>query len=154
VKLGCLYRETMSGTFYPLGAPSTERPMRLSVNVRIPNVVDFVRERRDIIDGQIAMDGFAEGPIDGTIRFGVLGEYRLPYELGFTADDGEEYRLRGQRNLNLLSLRDSVTTLVASVYDKAGREVMRANLRLDEGRGELKQIVRSFRLTYVAGGVA
>jgi len=32
--------------------------------------------------------------------------------------------------------------------------VMRANLRLDEGRGELKQIVRSFRLTYVAGGVA
>jgi hypothetical protein len=154
VKLGILYSETLEGSFYPLDAPTLERPMRLALNVRIKSVSDFIRDRTGTVDGSLTMDGFADDvPVSGTIAFRWLDQYRLPYELHFRANDGSGYRLRGQRNVNLLALEDSMTTLVSSVVDEAGREVMRADLRFD-ARADMGKLLRSLRLTYKAGVVA
>jgi hypothetical protein len=154
VKLGLLYSEKLAGTFYPLDAPTLERPMRLSLNVRIRSLSDFIKDRMGTLDGGLTMEGFADDvPLTGTIAFHWVDQYRLPYELRFRANDGAPYRLRGQRNLNLLALEDSLTTLVSSVYDAAGREVMRADLAFD-ARRDLGKLLRSLRVTYLTGPVA
>jgi hypothetical protein len=154
VKLGVLYSETLAGTFYPLDAPTLERPMRLSVHVRVRSVKDFVADRTGALDGWLTMEGFADDvPVTGTVVFRWLDQYRLPYELTFRSNDGTPYRLRGQRNLNLLALEDSMTTLVSSVYDTAGREVIRADLAFD-ARRDMGKLLRSLRLTYLTGPVA
>ena len=154
MNLGFLYTETLRGSFHPLDEPILERPMQLCVNVRIKKVSDFLKDRIGALDGRLTMEGLADDvPVSGTIAFRWLEQYRLPYELTFRSNDGASYRLRGQRNLNLLALQDSVTTLVSSVYDATGREVMRADLRFD-ARADMGKLLRSVRLTYVSGAVA
>jgi hypothetical protein len=154
VKLGFLYAESLRGTFYPLENPALERQMRLSLNVRIKSVAEFLKDRIGTVDGWLTMEGFADDvPVSGTIAFRWLDQYRLPYDLGFRANDGEPYRLRGQRNLNLFALEDSVTTLVSSLYGADGREIMRANVTFD-ARSDMGKLLRSVRLTYVSGAVA
>ncbi len=152
--LGFLYAETMTGSFYPLDAPTLERPMRLTLNVRVRRLSEFLKDGIASVDGSLDLEAFADDvPVTGTLAFRWLDQYRLPYDLAFRANDGQGYRLRGQRNLNLLALEDSVSTLVSSVYDAAGREVARGDLRFDARKGTLK-LLRSLRLTYRTGPVA
>jgi hypothetical protein len=148
VKLGLLYSESLSGSYYPLGEPSLERPARLSCNIRIADVAAFLRDRMAALDGTLTLEGLAEeAPVTGTVLYRWLEQYRLPYEISFRSDEGDAYVLRGQRNLHLLKVEESTTTLIASIYDTGGREVMRADLRFD-ARSDMGKMLRSFRFTY------
>src|SRR5438309_379751 len=72
-------------------------------------------------------------------------ERRLPYDFTFRGDDDREYRFHGQKDVTMIALHDTMTTLPASLYDADGKEVGRAVLRFDV-RGDLVKFLRSWKL--------
>jgi hypothetical protein len=100
------------------------------------------------------MSGFADAvPVVGTVGYRLLEQGRVPYELTFTANDGQRYHLRGQREVKPFAPMEWLTVLPASIYDESGRERLRASLRGDL-RNDAKKLLRSVRLTFGGGGVA
>jgi hypothetical protein len=83
-------------------------------------------------------------PLHGTLTMKLFDEKRIPYDLSFDGDDGQVYRLRGQRDFFMHDAVDSLTILPASLYDAAGTEQGRAILRFDP-KTELPAMMRSFR---------
>lgn len=143
---GLRFHETMTGTFYRLDAPTDERPMHFTIDVVIASLPEFLRDNVARIEGDVTIEIFADrGPLAGTLAF-RLNERSLQYEFGFKANDGQTYRFRGQKNVNLLAVVESLTTLPASVYATDGREMGRATVRFDV-KSDLRKFLRSFRLT-------
>lgn len=146
MKLGFGFRETMRGTYYLLRAPTDERPMQFTLAARADSLKQFARDKLTHIEGEVTLEGFADArPLEGTLALRMLDQRRLPYDFTFTGNDGRPYRFRGQKDMNVLSPVQSLTVLPATVYDEAGEEVARANVRFDL-RGDLEKFIRSFRM--------
>ena len=118
--------------------------MDLSVEVRIDGVRRFAKERTAALLGRLAIEGFADGPLEGTVGLAVVAQRRLPYEFGFVAGDGKAYRFRGEKDFTIFELGEPVTLLPMSLYDDTRREVGRATVRFDV-RSDLKKALRSLR---------
>jgi len=148
MNLGFAFRETMRGKYYMLADPTSERAMSFSLTVRAKGLAAFAREPVARIEGRVSLEGFADNvPLEGTLAFRLHDQRRLIYEFRFEGKDGQPCRFRGQKDVIALAPIESFTTLPGSLYDEASREIGRATVRFDL-RGDLKKLLRSFRLVY------
>jgi hypothetical protein len=143
--LGFSFHETMSGSYHLLGAPLVERAISFTLDARVEGLRQFLRDKLAKIEGEVIVEGFADRrPLEGTLALKLLGERRLAYSFNFRANDGNEYRLHGQKDVTMIALVDTMTTLPASLYDMTGKEIGRAVLRFDV-RSDLVAFLRSWR---------
>ena len=135
----------MRGTYHLLASPLDERAMEFTIDVRTRGFRRFLRERLAEIEGEVTLENLAEGkPLSGSIAF-KIHEKRLPYAFSFKDDKGKSYRVRGQKDLSLVYLTDSICSLPLSLFDDADRELGRGMVRFDL-RGDTGKLLRSFRL--------
>lgn len=143
-------RESLSGSWYRLDDPTTDRAIRYTLVLGVSGLRRFLKERKLEAKGTIFIEGLAEGEVDegrplfGTIVWRLIDEKRVPYDLELQGDDGKHYRLRGQRDFFMHDAVDSLTILPASIYDESGTEIGRATLRFDP-RTELPTTLKSIR---------
>jgi hypothetical protein len=143
---GVSYRETLSGNYWRLDAPTDERAIAFTIDAYARSVVDLARSKTWQVKGTIDADHLASGKeLTGTVSFKLLSERRVPYRLTFVGDDGHRYELSGQREWSGLSPVGSLTLLPACLYDEHGDEVGRAMLRFDL-RADWASWMKSFRL--------
>ena len=143
--LGFSFEETMSGSYYLLDEPLVERAISFSIGARVDGMRQFLKDRTARIEGEVYVEGLADHrPLQGTLGLKLLDERRLPYSFTFRANDGREYRLQGQKDVTMIALADTMTTLPASLYDDTGREIGRCVLRFDV-RQDLTSFLRSWR---------
>ena len=144
--LGFSFEETMSGSYHLLAAQLDERAIAFKVGARVAGIRQFLKDRLARIEGEVNVEGFAErAPLRGTLALKLFDERRLTYDFTFRANDGKTYRFHGQKDVTMIALADTMTTLPASIYDAAGSEVARAVLRFDV-RGDLATFLRSWRM--------
>lgn len=142
--------ESLSGSWYRLDDPTTDRAIRYTLVLGVAGLRRFMKERKLEAKGTIFIEGLAEGEVDegrplfGTIVWRLIEEKRVPYDLELQGDDGKHYRLRGQRDFFMHDAVDSLTILPASIYDETGAEIGRATLRFDP-RTELPTTLKSIR---------
>lgn len=142
--------ESLSGSWYRLDDPTTDRAIRYTLKLGVAGLRRFMKERKLEAKGTIFIEGLAEGetdegrPLFGTIVWRLIDEKRVPYDLELQGDDGKHYRLRGQRDFFIHDAVDSLTILPASIYDEHGEEIGRATLRFDP-RTELPATLKSIR---------
>ncbi|MGO9833681.1 MAG: hypothetical protein ACLP1X_05650 [Polyangiaceae bacterium] len=145
---GLSYRETMSGNYWRLDAPTDERAIAFTIEAHARSLIEFARSKTCRITGTIDAERLASGrDLEGTISFKLLSERRMPYRLSFCGDDGHRYELSGQREWSGLAPIESMTILPASLYDRSGDEVARATLRFDV-RADWMSWIKSFRLRF------
>ncbi len=145
--IGLRFAQTLRGNYHLLASPTDERAIELEVEAAVAALSGISKHPRARITGHLRAAGLAENArCEGTLGLEVARERRLPYDVTFVGDDGEGYRLRGQCDVSVLSLAESLSTLSASLYDAAGREMARATLRFDF-RSELGKLLRSLRPT-------
>jgi hypothetical protein len=150
VAFGFELSESLSGSWYRLDDPTTDRAIRYTLKLGVSGLRRFMKERRLDAKGTIFIEGLAEGEVDegrplfGTIVWRLIDEKRVPYDLELQGDDGKHYRLRGQRDFFLHDAVASLTVLPASIYDESGAEIGRATLRFDP-RTELPTMLKSIR---------
>lgn len=143
---GFAFRETMSGSYHRLDRPTEDHAIEFTISAHVESLRRFVRDRIARIEGEVTMEGLAtKRPLSGTLGLKLLDEQRLPYEFTFRGDDGKSYSFRGEKDVLIQTLPDSITTLPASVFDADGNEIARAVLRFDL-RGDLFEFIKSFRL--------
>jgi hypothetical protein len=143
---GFSFRETMSGSYFMLDAPTDERAIAFTIEARARDVARFARDKTWGVRGTIDAEKLASGAdVDGTLAFKLIDERRLPYRLSFRGDDGKRYELSGQKEWTGLQPIGSMTVLPASVYDESGEEIARATLRFDL-RSDWGRWLRSFRI--------
>jgi hypothetical protein len=146
--LGFSFEETMSGTYHLLSHPFVERPIAFSLGARVAGIRQFLKDKMARVEGTVSIEGFAdERPLEGTLCLKLLEERRLTYDFSFRANDGEKYRFHGQKDVTMIALAQTMTTLPASLYDAKGTEIARAVLRFDL-RGSLRPFLRSWRPRY------
>lgn len=140
------FRETLRGSYWRLDAPTEEHAIDLVLEARSPSLRELRRDRTFTLRGTIDAEGLARhAAAEGTLVWRLLDERRLPYRVRFRGDDGRAYELSGQKEWVPFAPLESVTTLPASIYDDAAREMARATLRFDV-RTEGFRLLRSFRL--------
>ena len=144
--LGFTFRETMRGTYHLLESPLVERGIEFTVRAKVDGMRRFLRDRTARIEGVVDVEGFAtKRPLRGSLGLMLLDQRRLPYDFMFRGDDDREYRFHGQKDVTLIALADTMSTLPASRYDAAGNEIGRAVLRFDI-RGDLGAFLKSWRM--------
>jgi len=141
--LGFHFKETMSGTFKP-DAGGEERAMRFTITARARSWLKHLRDHKAEISGELDIDGFAtRAPISGELTINpVLGKL-IRYEFEFTGDDRRHYRFAGQKDVSIVDLAGSMTTLPATISDSSGKTVATAHLKFDTR--DLGSFVGSFR---------
>jgi hypothetical protein len=140
------FRETLSGNYWRLDAPTDERALAVTYEARVVDAADFVRTSTWTVAGTIDAEGLAHArPIEGTVRYALITERRVPYRFFFRGDDGRRYELSGQKEWTGLAPLASMTLLPATLIDDRGEELARATLRFDL-RADLAGWLKSFRL--------
>jgi hypothetical protein len=148
MRVGFQFRETMTGTYHMLASPLDERAISFTIGARVEGIRRFIKDKLASIEGEVHVEGFADRrPLRGTLALKLLDERRLPYDFTFTGNDDRPYRFRGQKDVALTALADSMTVLPASLYDEDGHEIGRATLRFDV-RGDLMKFIKSWKLRY------
>lgn len=151
---GFRFEETMRGSYYLLKKPQEERAIEFSIEARVDNLRRFARDLTARIRGVVTLEGLCKhANLDGTLGLKLLKENRLPYDFSFTAEDGKKYRVRGEKNVVVLGLMESLTTLPASLYDDTEEEIGRAIVRFDL-RSDWRKFLFSFRPRLSVGGAS
>jgi hypothetical protein len=142
---GFQFAETMSGTFAWKNKPDDQRRLSFSVRAHAGSLWRHLRDGKADLTGTIDADGLADGaPVEGPITIRLVGEKIIRYELHFVGNDGKRYKFAGQKDVEYLRLRESMTTLPAAIYDEAGAEVATSLTRFDLSADWL-QFLASFR---------
>lgn len=142
---GFRFAETMRGSYYLLREPEREHPMEFSIEARVDGLRRFARDRTARITGVCTFEGLCRhSQLDGTLGMKLLDNRTLPYDFTFRTDDGRRFRFRGEKQVSLGNLRETMTVLPASLYDDDGEEVGRAIVRFDMTH-DLRDFVLSFR---------
>jgi hypothetical protein len=140
---GFRFQETMSGTWSRPGA-SDSQPISFSLTARARSWLQHLRDHDAEIEGTLRMEGFArETAVRGTLHINPLLGRVIRYEFGFTADDGKPYRFRGQKDVSVLDLVGTMTTLPATITDASGAIVAECKLMFDPK--DLPSFLASFR---------
>jgi hypothetical protein len=144
--LGLTFRETLDGSWHRPSAPADERRCSVDVTVIIPRVTELLGNTVADISGRVTLEGLAtDREFKGTLGIGaIVRERRVPYAFSFIGDDGVAYRFDGAKEVNVLGLPRSMTTLGAYVFDPQGDEVGRVILRADL-REEALRFLTTFR---------
>lgn len=137
--------ESISGTWHAFDAPLVDRRVRVKMKLTVNGLRRFALEREIEIEGRIHAEALADDrPLTGRIKWRLLDENRVFYELELDGDDGREYHIRGQRDFFMYNAIGSLTTMHASVYDEDDREIGRAVLHF-EPKLELPALLKTFR---------
>lgn len=141
--LGFEFRETLSGSYYTLRAPGVEKPMTFTIQAQARSIRKFTFDPVLDLRGDVDAVGFADKkPLHGYLRLS-LPQRKIVYEVIFPTNEGDECTLVGERDVEFLRLKGSLTTLPVTM--RVGeKEVARAVLRFDL-RGDLIRYLRSFR---------
>ncbi len=144
--IGVTWKETLTGSWHRLSAPSVEHRCTVEVTVLMPKVTELLGNTVVDIQGRVSLEGLAtDREFKGTLGLGaMIRERRIPYAFTVIADDGRPYRFDGAKEVNVLKLPTSITTLGAYIFDETGEEIGRAILRGDF-REEALEFIRSFR---------
>ena len=145
-------KESFSGSYYRLDEPLRDHAIRISLRLGVDGMRRFLRERKVVAEGTVFAETLAAREtagvaLRGSLTMKLFDEKRIPYDLAFEGDDGQTYRLRGQRDFFMHDAVDSLTMLPASLYLASGGadvEIGRALLRFDP-KTELPVLVKSFR---------
>ncbi|HZU82097.1 MAG TPA: hypothetical protein VE987_04230 [Polyangiaceae bacterium] len=144
--LGFSFRQSMSGTYWLLDAPTDERAIAFAIRAETRDLRALARQTTLRATGRIDADRLASGqPVEGTLALRLLDGRRLAYRLGFRRDDGRACELSGLEEWSQLSPVESLTVLRASLYDDRGEEFARATLRFDV-RSQWASLLKSIRL--------
>ena len=143
------FHENLRGTYWMLDAPFDERAIDVALEATSLPLHKLARERKARLRGRASLEKLASDvAVDGTLEFRVKDERRLRYELAITCDDGRTLRLRGDKDLGRwFAPAEAVSTVPASLYDDAGKEIGRAVVRWDV-RSEGGALLKSFRLRF------
>ena len=144
--IGIQFRETMSGSWHRLESPGDERAMEFTVSGKIDHLKHLLGNTVAKLSGRIVAAGLTTGAdLEGTLGLGALiREKRLPYAFSFRADDNRMYRFDGTKEVAVLDLARTMTTLPAYLFDDQGTEVGRAVLHFDL-HGDLFKFLRSWK---------
>jgi hypothetical protein len=144
--IGVTWKETLYGSWHRLSAPSEEHRCVVELNIVMPKVTELLTNTTAEIHGRVSLATLAtDREFKGTLGLGaIVRERRVPYAFTLIADDGRPYRFDGAKEVNLLKLPNSMTTLGAYIFDEQGEEVGRVVLRGDF-RDEILEFLRSFR---------
>jgi hypothetical protein len=144
--LGFSFDETMSGSYHLLASQLDERAIGFVLHARVAGIRQFLKDRLARVEGEVTVEQFAtKSALTGTLALRLFDEQRLTYDFGFRGDDGKNYRFHGQKDVTMIALADTMTTLPASIYDVAGAEIARAVLRFDL-RGSLRSFLGSWQI--------
>lgn len=134
MKIGFQYQESMSGTYTRVGKPDEQHTMRFSAHVQAANVLQHLHDKLAQVTGTLDAEDFAdEVPMTGTVEIAPVTRRTIRYDFCFVGNDGEPYRLAGQKDLSPIDLLGSLTSLNATIYDVRGAEVATARLRFELG---------------------
>jgi hypothetical protein len=126
LKAGFTFQENQSGTYHLVARPEEERRISFTAKASVESLVKYLRDMTAILEGTLEMEGFADHvPLEGTLEINPLLGRILRYQFAFTGNDGRSYRFAGQKDLRLLDLPASLSTLPGTVYDDSGSEVAR-----------------------------
>jgi hypothetical protein len=145
VKLpGFHFSETMSGTYRRDGV---ERAMQFKVTARAGSMLDYLRDRKARLEGEVTMESFASArPLDGEITIDPLIGKVIRYEFAFEADDGHRYRFVGQKDVTLKDPVGSMTTLPGQILALDGKQVATAALKF--AKKDLPSFLSTWRLDF------
>jgi hypothetical protein len=131
-RLGFEFQETMAGTYTLAGQAGPPRRVSFTVRAVAGDVLQHLRDGACELEGTFDMEGFADDvPCRGSLEIAPLTKRIIRYELAFAGNDGEPYRLAGQKDIKLSDLVHSMTTLDAAIHDGKGVEIARARVRFD-----------------------
>jgi hypothetical protein len=145
---GLAFRETMSGNYWRLDAPTDERAIAVTMDIHARDLSEAARDRVFHVTGTIDAERLASNrPVEGAVTLKLLQQGRVHYRVRFEGDDGRRYELGGQKEWSGLAPVESLTLLSASLYDQDGEEIARGTLRFDV-RADWAPWLRSFRLRF------
>lgn len=123
---GFTFCETMSGTYTREGK---ERPFAFQATAAVDDIVRFSRDRKARLTGFVDADGLAaNAPMEGELLLDpILGQV-IGYRFDFKGADGKRYEFAGEKNVKMLNLVESMTTLPGQVKDDAGNLVAEAKV--------------------------
>ena len=140
---GFTFSERMAGTYTRPGSHEA-LAIELKGTARVLNLRDHLRNQKATFAGRIHMEKVAEDvPFSGELVLNPLFGRFIRYELDFTADDGERYLLRGQKDYKLQDLKTTMATLPATIEKMDGSLFAEATLSFDWH--ELPAFLSSFR---------
>jgi hypothetical protein len=132
LKAGFKFEEKMSGTYHLLSRPEEAKAFSFAAQATVDNMLKYLQDMSAALQGTVEMEGFADhATIDGTLELNPLFGRALRYQFSFVANDGKNYRFAGQKDLNLLDLPGSMTTLAGAIYDEGGQEIARTLTKFD-----------------------
>jgi hypothetical protein len=141
--VGFKFDETMAGT-WRRGPDAAPRPFQFTCIARASNGRQFARDGLLELEGKVSADGLArERPLKGTLDMSWRQKRELAYDFTFTGDDAKPYRFVGRKDVRLLRLIETMTTLPGRILDGAGAEVGTAIAYFDL-RKDLLSLVGSF----------
>lgn len=142
---GFQFRETMSGSYHLDASPDRERAMSFTIGAYAPSLLQYLRDKKVQIQGEVDIEGFAEHrPLRGTMQLDPLVGRRVVYEFTSTDDQDRTFRFVGQKNIELLHFADTITNLPGEIFDAAGRRIGEARLRFD-ARSDLGKFLGSWK---------
>lgn len=131
-KVGFEFRETMSGAYTLVGRPGEEKRIKFTLRAVAEDALRHLRDGLTRVEGTLEMEDFAdEAPVSGTLQIAPITQRVIRYEFGFLGNDGQPYRLVGQKDIRLANLVASMTTLPATIFDAGGRPVARTTVKFD-----------------------
>lgn len=140
------FEERMSGHYTLSSAPAEERPFDFTMSARATNLVAFLKKPVARLDGEANLVGFADHqPAHGTVLLDLIPGRRIGYDFEFRGNDGQTYRFRGQKDVEVTRLSETMSTLPAGLYDATGGQIGEALLRFDYA-SDLFRFLRSWRL--------
>jgi hypothetical protein len=142
--MGFEFSETMAGTVEWDADPGTRHPFRFDITAHADSTRDHLATGRADLRGTVyAPPKTRSSAARGTITIRLFGQRIIRYELAFTADDGHQYEVVGQKDIRWLHPFTTFTTLPAEIMDSQHKRVGTCLTRFDLRRHWWK-FLRSF----------
>jgi nucleoside-diphosphate-sugar epimerase len=143
--VGFQFEETMAGT-WRRGLLSGAHPFRFDVVARAASARRFARDGRLSLEGTVDAVSLARRrPLRGTLDISWRGRRELCYAFDFEGDDGRRYRFLGKKDVRLLRLVRTMTTLPGRILDAGSGEVVGTVDASFDLRRDLLPLVASIR---------
>src|ERR1043165_517008 len=98
MRLGLLFRETFRGSFHRLDDPLPEHAVDIHLLVELAEWRQLARDGIARVEGTATLEGITGSTkVDGSVRFRLRSENRVPYDLSLVSENGTKVRFRGQR---------------------------------------------------------
>ncbi len=150
MKVGVLFRETFRGSFHLLDDPFTTRAADVHLIVNIDDWAALAKDGAARLEGTVSLEGIADRvELEGSVRYRLRREKRVPYDFTFVGEGGTGYRFRGQREPHPVSPLEVFTNLRFSLYDPDDHEIGRGLVRCDL-RSDLRRLIGSVRAKLVS----